>query len=160
MSIVRNYVVNADKPTPAEQAMMDQQEIANDHRIEQQWAIKAVKYAEVYMNLLKAMDPAKLRLSPIDDKIYKRFREAFPDLNVEIINENELTSKEGKEKWRPFLMEFEKSFDDWDMGTLLRINSHKDADQENTMIVTRIQFICIELARNREGHNKDFQKPK
>lgn len=62
----RQYIIDAAKPTPEEQKMLDQKQIINDVRIEEQWAIKAVKYAEVHMNLLKAMSARKLRLSPFE----------------------------------------------------------------------------------------------
>ena len=57
-------VIPSVQPTPEEQAELDKKEVINDIRIEQQWAIRAVKYAEVHMNLLKAMPASKLRLSP------------------------------------------------------------------------------------------------
>ena len=57
-------VIKAAKPTKEEQKRLDQQKIINDIRIEEQWAAQAVKYAEVHMNLLKAMSAKKLRLSP------------------------------------------------------------------------------------------------
>ena len=58
------YVFQSAVPTPEEQKRLDETKVANDVRIEEQWAIQAMKYAEVHMNLLKAMDPKKLRLSP------------------------------------------------------------------------------------------------
>lgn len=57
-------VIPAAKPTPEEQKELDNKEVINDIRIEEQWAMQAVKYAEVHMNLLKAMSARKLRLSP------------------------------------------------------------------------------------------------
>lgn len=59
-------VIPAAKPTPEEQKELDNKEVINDIRIEEQWAMQAVKYAEVHMNLLKAMSAHKLRLSPFD----------------------------------------------------------------------------------------------
>ena len=58
------YVIDSVNPTPEEKERMDNTKVANDVRIEHQWAIQAMKYAEVHMNLLKAMPAKKLRLSP------------------------------------------------------------------------------------------------
>ncbi len=55
----------------------------------------------------------------MDDEIYGKFRQAFPDLSVEVISDEILKSKEAKEKWRPFLMEF-KHLDMFNFLTLLR----------------------------------------
>jgi hypothetical protein len=37
----------------------------------------------------------------------------------------------------------------------MRVDVSKACDQENTCIVPRIQFFAVELARTREGLNKD-----
>lgn len=42
---------------------------------------------------------------------------------------------------------------DYSYGTLLRSDSAKDYSEDNTILVTRIQFYAIEIARNREGIN-------
>lgn len=98
-----------------------------------------------------------LKLTPVDDTIYKIFREEFPTLDVRIINEDELKCTKGKAKWRPFCERFKKVVEDYSYGTLLRADASKDYTQENSMLVTRIQFYAIELARNREGINDDIR---
>lgn len=75
-----------------------------------------------------------------------------------MINEDELKSPQGKAKWRPFCDRFQKLVEDYNFGTLLRADSTKDYTQENSMLVTRVQFYAIELARNREGHNDAIRK--
>lgn len=42
------------------------------------------------------MDANQLRLSRHDDQIYSRFREVFPDLKVDVLDENQIKSNEGK----------------------------------------------------------------
>ena len=42
------------------------------------------------------MDPKILRLTPHDDDIYKKFREQFPDMKLNVLDENEIKSPEGK----------------------------------------------------------------
>ena len=41
----------------------------------------------------------------IDADLYERFRSTFPDMKVDIINEDSMKSESGKAKWRPLLME-------------------------------------------------------
>lgn len=43
--------------------------------------------------------------------------------------------------------------EDFSFATLLRLDASKDYSEENSIIVTKIQFYAIELARNKEGHN-------
>lgn len=107
----------------------------------------------IFFQILCSADPKLLKLTPTDDLIYKAFREEFPTLDVRIIDENDLKSKKEKEKWRPFCERFKTLVEDYSFGTLLRSDAEKDYSEENTMLVTRIQFLCIEVARNKEGVN-------
>ncbi|XP_047346692.1 protein PBDC1 [Vespa velutina] len=129
------------------------EEFENDPSVEVMWTIQAMEHAEVYFNILCSVDPKLLRLTPYDDHIYKTFREAFPNLKVDKINEDELKSDEGKQKWRPFCEQFEDTVEDYSFGTLLRGDCEGDYSEENSILTTRIQFYAIELARNREGLN-------
>lgn len=96
----------------------------------------------------------------MDDQIYKSFRTKFPTFNVALIDEETLKSKDSKEAWRTFCNEYEKnsSIVDFNMATLLRLDSSKDYSPENTTIVPRIQFHAIEIARMREGANDMHKK--
>ena len=52
--------------------------------------------------------------------------------------------------------------EDFSFATLMRLDSSDEYSQNNTVVVPRVQFYAIELARNREGHNdslKDKFKP-
>ncbi|KAI4457593.1 protein pbdc1 [Holotrichia oblita] len=133
------------------------EEFENDQTLEAMWAMKAFEHAEIYFNILCSVDPRLLKLTPVDDTIYKIFREEFPTLDVRIINEDELKSGKGKAKWRPFCERFKKVVEDYSYGTLLRADASKDYTQENSMLVTRIQFYAVELARNKEGVNDDIR---
>lgn len=129
------------------------EEFENDPSVEAMWAMKAMEHADVYFNILCSVDPKLLKLTPHDDQIYKAFRDTFPDLKVDKINEDELKSPEGKQKWRPFCEQFKDVVEDYSFGTLLRADCNEEYLQENTILTTRIQFYAIELARNREGLN-------
>lgn len=110
------------------------------------------------LQILCSVDPKYLRLTPIDDLIYKAFREEFHNLDIRVINEDELKSTREKERWRPFCERFKTLVDDYSFGTLLRVNAEEDYSEENTMLITRIQFLCIEIARNKEGINDILRK--
>eukprot|EP00011_Vannellida_sp_DIVA3-517-6-12_P012248 CAMPEP_0114618630 /NCGR_PEP_ID=MMETSP0168-20121206/7798_1 /TAXON_ID=95228 ORGANISM="Vannella sp., Strain DIVA3 517/6/12" /NCGR_SAMPLE_ID=MMETSP0168 /ASSEMBLY_ACC=CAM_ASM_000044 /LENGTH=150 /DNA_ID=CAMNT_0001829775 /DNA_START=18 /DNA_END=470 /DNA_ORIENTATION=- len=126
--------------------------VINDPVLEVQWAETAFKHAETYFKLLQIVpDVATMRLTRYDDAIYTAFRELFPDLNVALLDEDVIKSKESKEAWRPFLMQWEGKVEDFNFGTLLRLDAEKEYGPENSCIVPRVQFYCVELARNREG---------
>lgn len=101
--------------------------------IEKQWAVKAMHHAETYFNLITKIDACTLRLTKIDDEIYSHFRQEFPHLDVALLVEGEFKSPEGKKKWREFIMQYEKKIDDYNFGTLLRLDVNGDYTQENTM---------------------------
>ncbi|KAK0168735.1 hypothetical protein PV327_002506 [Microctonus hyperodae] len=139
------------------------EEFENDAMIETMWAMKAFEHAEIYFNILCSVDPKLLKLTPHDEQIYKTFREVFPDLRVDIINEDEMKSPEGKNKWRPFCEQFKDIVEDYSKGTLLRTDCTGEYCEKNTILTPRIQFYAVELARNREGFNdciRDKFKPK
>ncbi|CAK9808534.1 Protein PBDC1 [Anthophora quadrimaculata] len=139
------------------------EEFDNDPSVEAMWAMKAMEHAVVYFNILCSVDPKLLKLTPHDEQIYKTFRDLFPDLKVNKINEDELKSSEGKMRWRPFCEQFKGVVEDYSFGTLLRADCEGDYSEENSILTTRIQFYAIELARNKEGFNDGIRqkyKPK
>ncbi|KAI0213936.1 Protein PBDC1 [Lamellibrachia satsuma] len=124
--------------------------LGNDPNIEMHWAMKAYQHAETYFSLITSVDTRELRLTKIDNELYEKFRKEFPDMDVSVINENELKSPEGKKEWHKFLMQFEGKVVEWNMGTLLRLNCKAGISDENTILVPKMQFLAIEVARNRE----------
>eukprot|EP00095_Tigriopus_kingsejongensis_P001969 maker-scaffold886_size84816-snap-gene-0.27 protein:Tk01969 transcript:maker-scaffold886_size84816-snap-gene-0.27-mRNA-1 annotation:"upf0368 protein cxorf26 homolog" len=133
------------------------EEFGNDSRVESLWAMKAMEHAEVYFNILCSVDPLSIpRLSPCDDDIYRQFREEFPTLKVDRMTEADLKSDQAKANWRQFCDEF-KHVDDFSFATLLRLDASGDYTEANSIIVTKIQFYAIELARNKEGHNSPIR---
>jgi hypothetical protein len=129
----------------------------NDPVLEEQWAMKAFQHAETYFNLLCSVDPKELRLTGHDDQIYSRFRELFPDLKIDILDENQIKSNEGKASWRIYCEEFQELVDDYNYGTLIRTDAKGEYASENSFLVVRIQFYAIEIARNREGANDSIR---
>lgn len=97
-----------------------------------------------------------MKFSKFDDEIYADFRESFPDYNVRVIDPETLKSPEAKELWRPWINKYEKRMDMFNFGTLLRIDESKGYTEQNTLMAVRIQFYAIELARCREGMNREI----
>lgn len=125
----------------------------NDPNVEMLWAMRASQHAEVYFNLISSVDPKFLTLTKVDEQIYGEFRKAFGGLRVDVLDPEDLKSEPAKEKWRPFCLQFEGVVEDFNYGTLLRLDCRGGYSPENTIFATRIQFFAIEIARNREGHN-------
>ncbi|KAM0793632.1 hypothetical protein ACM66B_001064 [Microbotryomycetes sp. NB124-2] len=130
----------------------------NDREIEMQFAVVCFEQAEAYMNLIKKMRPSTLkRLTKWDDEILEAFEKAFPELQsdekLSKLSEEEMKSKEGKERWRKFMMPFEHRIDDYNFGTLIRADCQGDYTEENSIFGYRTQFYAIEIARNRRGLN-------
>lgn len=73
-------------------------------------------------------------------------------MNVQRIDEDEIKSTEGKAKWRSFIEKFNK-LDDFSYGSLIRADAGREFGPDNSILVIRVQFWAIEIARNREGYN-------
>ncbi|KAG0006959.1 hypothetical protein BGZ65_001165 [Modicella reniformis] len=131
--------------------------------IERQWAVKAMHHAETYFSLLGAIDGSKLKLTRIDNEIYADFIVTFgADFKIDVLDEaKDFKSPEMKEKWRNFINKYDGGkVTDYNFGSLLRIDASKDYSQDNTMFVTRMQFLTIEIARNKAGLNSVHIKPR
>jgi hypothetical protein len=103
---------------------------------------------ETYWNILEKIPGSKLRLTKYDDDIYKHFKNEFPDFDTKgTINEDDMKSKEGKEKWRKFIGEYEKKVEDFNFGTMLRASASTDYGEKETIFAVRMQFYAIEIAR-------------
>ncbi|XP_049872621.1 protein PBDC1 [Pectinophora gossypiella] len=134
------------------------EEFGNDETLEHLWAAKAMEHSDIYFNVLCSVDTRWLRLTPHDDLIYTHFRQDFPDLNVSYIKEHEIKNNINKAKWRVFCEKFKNIVEDYSFGTLMRADTKGDYSEENTMLVPRVQFYAIEIARNREGLNNEVKK--
>jgi len=64
-----------------------------------------------------------------------------------------MKSTSGKDRWRKFIMAYEKRLTDYNFGTLIRKDAGKLYAEDNSILVTRVQFFAIEIARNRAGLN-------
>ncbi|KAK9509546.1 hypothetical protein O3M35_006842 [Rhynocoris fuscipes] len=157
MSGISKKMISEDTPAGLDILSRPAEEFENDAQVEVMWAMKAYEHAEVYFNILCSVDPKSLRLTPHDDKIYSLFRQEFPDLDVRLLNEDEMKSVDGKKKWREFCETFKEEIEDYNFGTLVRKDVTGDYTEENSILITRIQFFAIEIARNREGFNDEIR---
>ncbi len=61
------------------------------------WAIAAYDHAETHFNILCVVpDVRRLRLTPIDDRIYQAFCKQFPELKIGHLTEEDIKSDEQK----------------------------------------------------------------
>ena len=132
-------------------------EADNFEDMEKQFAVKAVQHMMTYWSILEKMRGSKLRLTKIDDEILEHFQRDFPDFDpAATIDEDQMKSKTGKERWRNFVNTYEKGdnkIDDFNFGTMLRRNPKFEYGEQETMFAVRMQFYAIEIARNRAGLN-------
>ncbi|KAM6144049.1 protein PBDC1-like [Erethizon dorsatum] len=146
--------VSAEVVPVAHALSLPAESYGNDPDIEMAWAVRAMQHAEVYYKLISSVDPQFLKLTKVDDQIYSEFREHFEKLKIDVLDPEELKSELAKEKWRPFCLKFGGIVEDYNFGTLLRLDCSQGYTEENTIFAPRIQFFAIEIARNREGYNK------
>jgi hypothetical protein len=94
----------------------------------------AVQHMTTYWSILEKMKGSKLRLTKMDDEIYEHFRKEFPEFDpTETIDEDKMKSKEGKERWRNFMLTYEKTVEDYNFGTMLRSNPKFEYGEKETI---------------------------
>lgn len=93
----------------------------------------------------------------MDDDILADLLEQFPEYKdkeaLAHLDEDAMKSAAGKERWRKFIMGYEKSLTDYNMGSLVRGDATRPYAEDNAILVTRAQFVALEVARNRAGVN-------
>ena len=132
---------------------VDPSKYVNDTGVEELWAEKAFRHAQVYFKLICGINCTKLKLSKCDEELYQNFMVTFPRVNIEVIDEDKMKSVAGKRRWRNFCNMFQYHVEDYNFGTLLRLDCKEGYSESNTTLVPRVQFLAIEVARNRQGLN-------
>ncbi|RMZ92675.1 hypothetical protein DV736_g90, partial [Chaetothyriales sp. CBS 134916] len=136
---------------------IDPEKADNLEDMEKQFAVKAVQQMTTYWSVLEKVPGSKLRLTRLDDRILAHLNKDFPEFDpAKEIDEDEMKSKESKERWRNFCMAYEKGDDkveDYNFGTMLRKSPKTEYGEKETILAVRIQFYAIEIARNRAGLN-------
>ncbi|GAA5826084.1 hypothetical protein JCM3770_000981 [Rhodotorula araucariae] len=136
----------------------DAENAQNDEGIEMQFAVMCMEQAEVYFGLITKIKPSELkRLTKWDDEIVEAFLKAFPEYDdadkLRLLSEDEIKSPGGKRRWREFMMPFADKIDEYNFGTLIRLDCTQDYTQANSMFGYRLQFYALEILRNRKGLN-------
>ena len=139
-----------------ESTNFDAENAENLEAIEQQFAVAAVEQLDTYWKLLESIPGSELTLTSQDEEIFTTFLACFPEFTKEKLirfDENELKTKENKARWRDWAKNFENSVEDFNFGCLLRTDSTRPYEQDNTTFSFRLQFYAIEIARNKLGLN-------
>ncbi|KAJ5389672.1 Protein PBDC1 [Penicillium cataractarum] len=132
----------------------DPEQAENLEDMEKQFAVKAVEHLMTYWAILEKVKGSQLRLTKMDDEIYDSFKADFPEFDPAApLNEDEMKSKAGKEKWRNWINKFEKKIEDFNFGTIIRLRPDVEYDEDTTLFGVRMQFYAVEIARNRAGLN-------
>ena len=87
-----------------------------------------------YWGLLESRRGSTLQLTKLDDEILEDMKSTFPELDpAEPIDEEKMKNKEGKEKWRNFMIKYEKTVSDYNFGTMLRISPKFEYGEKETI---------------------------
>lgn len=87
-----------------------------------------------YWAILEKVKGSTLKLTKLDDEILEHLSTDFPDFKPEDkINEDEMKSKTGKERWRKFMMAYEKKVDDYNFGTIVRTSPKEEYGEDTTI---------------------------
>lgn len=95
---------------------------------------QVVQHMETYWSILEKMPGSKLRLTKMDDEIYESLLKVFPDFDVRAkLDEDVMKSKSGKEQWRSFIMQYEKTVEDYNFGAMVRADASTEYEQDGTI---------------------------
>ncbi|KAF8314542.1 DUF757-domain-containing protein [Clavulina sp. PMI_390] len=142
----------------------DPNKAENHEDIEKQFAVVAVQHAQVYWNLLEKVPPSTLKLTKLDDEIFEDFKAKFPELfendakGLALADEDAMKSDENKARWRNFIQPYEKRVNQYNFGSLLRLDATDEYSEHNAIFVTRMQFLAFEIARNRLKLNDEVHR--
>lgn len=96
--------------------------------------LAVVQHMSTYWAILEKVRGTTIKLTKIDDEIYEHLKAEFPEFDpAATIDEDEMKSKSGKERWRKFMMAYEKKISDYNFGTMLRANTKEEYEQESTI---------------------------
>ncbi|KIH91062.1 hypothetical protein SPBR_02038 [Sporothrix brasiliensis 5110] len=138
-------------------AGFDAENADNFEDIEKQFAVKAVQHMETYWAILERVRGSTLRLTKLDDDILEHLQKDFPEFDPAArIDEDEMKSKTGKERWRNFMMAYEKKVDDYNFGTMMRIAPNVEYGRdESDAIDTNMAWWDKDCARSDDSHADD-----
>merc|ERR1711935_1182349 len=115
----------------------DAKDYSNTQDVEAAWAARAFQQAEIHMKLLCSVGPERMKFTKIDQELYDSFRATFPDFDIDQIDEEKMKNKEGKEKWREWCEQYKDTVQDYNFGSLLRLNPTEDYTEKNSCFSLR-----------------------
>lgn len=72
-------------------------------------------------------------MARIDDELYADFRRTFPNMNLSLLTPADLNgSAEIKEKWRTFILPYEKRIAHYNFGSLVRLDASLEYNESNS----------------------------
>lgn len=93
-----------------------------------------VEHMSTYWSILEKVPGSKLRLTKMDDEILEHFKQEFPDFDPKAtINEDEMKSKAGKERWRNFINAYETKIEDYNFGAMVRNSPAVEYGEKETI---------------------------
>ena len=96
--------------------------------------LSVVEHMNTYWSILEKIPGSKLRLTKMDDDILEHFNKDFPDFDLKAtINEDDMKSKDGKERWRTFINAYENKVEDYNFGTMLRASPAWEYGEKETI---------------------------
>lgn len=154
------------------------------------WILLNVMFtSNLPVQLISSVDPKFLKLTKMDDQIYKVFREGFKDFEIKLLKEEDLKSDKAKavgvnvgmcvpyhqncsgglsvsvvfasQTWRSFCNQFEGLVEDFNYGTLLRLDCEGDYTEENTIFGACVRHLRSAFKESNSSlqHISCFQSP-
>ncbi|GFV86380.1 protein PBDC1 [Trichonephila clavipes] len=121
------------------------------------WAEKIIDHTKIYDNLITSVPLKDLKLTPQNDVIYDRFMEDFPDFNLDNISKNDYSSDTCMQKWKDFIRRNIELIEEPAAATLIRVDCSKGYTPKNLVMVRRLEFLALEIARNKLGLNDIYK---
>ena len=100
-----------------------------------------------YWAILEKVRGSSLKLTKFDDDILEHLKADFPEFDPAVpIDEDEMKSKDGKERWRKFMMAYEKKVDDYNFGTLVRLDPKTEYGEKESIFGMLESFLEVVLS--------------
>jgi hypothetical protein len=78
-----------------------------------------------------------ISLFRFDNHLYETLKHMFPNMNLRVLELEELKSEQAKTIWREFITKFEKHIQDFNFGTLIRLDCALPYTEENSTLGER-----------------------
>ncbi|GFQ94588.1 protein PBDC1 [Trichonephila clavata] len=152
-AIIKNMAISIEFLKPFE-GSDDERKFADSTEC---WAEKIIDHMKMYDDLIYSVPPKDLKLTPHDDVIYDRFMKDFPGFRFDDLRKNSW-SDAVVPKFQDFIKKNGGLVEKPLAGTLIRIDCSKSYTEDNLMMVCRMEFLALEIARNKQGLNDNYRR--